>query len=600
MDAALDYRSPPLSLLGAESRSRFERACDIAYFPKGSRVLEQGAPSQAVYWVIKGHLRALRRDERGEEVLADYGAGDVLGAFAVILGAARFSYEVVEDTLCHAVDAAEFQRALQAEPAFAAWFQGGLAAKRQAMSRQEQDSDLAETMLTRVADAQLAPAVSVGPECTLRAAREAMKQATVSCLLVDAPGEPPGILTRTDVLDALALEGADRETPIARWVRRPLISVSPRDVLFLALVRMTEHQVERVVVSDEGRVIGTLGMSEVLSHYSSHSHLIGLQLARAGSVEEIVVAARRVPALLRVLQAQGARMSYLMELVSALNTRILGALYRQLVPESLQQRACLLVLGSEGRREQIMRSDQDNALLLEDGVDDADFVAPMQALTEALLECGWPPCPGGVMVSNPHWRGSASAWQARAGQLARSSDPARLIDLAILLDARAVAGNAALFEPLRPQLWKAAHNDIVLHHFAQAAVAFATPLTLFGRLRAEERRLDIKKGGVFPLVHGLRALSLKQQVMHRNSFDRAASLAAAGVLDAELASDVQQALAVFMRLRLARQLEAEKAGEPIDNWLPLDALRHLDRELLRDALGVVDRFKRVLRSRFQL
>ncbi len=600
MDAQLDYTTPPLSLLGAGSRARFEAACDIAYFPKGGRVLEQGASSVCVYWVIKGHLRGLRRDERGEEVLADYGPGDVLGAFAVILGAARFSYEVVEDTLCHAVDAAEFQRALEAEPAFAAWFQGGLAAKRQAMNRQQQDSDLAETMLTRVADAQLAPAVIIAEDACLRAAREAMKAAKVSCVLIDSPGQAPGILTRTDVLDALALEGADRDAPIARWVRRPLLSVSPRDVLFLALVRMTEHQVERVVVMDEGRILGTLGMSEVLSHYSSHSHLIGMQLARAGSVEEIVVAARRVPALLRTLQAQGARMSYLMELVSALNTRILDALYRQLVPAPLQQRACLLVLGSEGRREQIMRSDQDNALLLDDEVDPEAFVAPMQALTEALLECGWPPCPGGVMVSNPHWRGSRSQWQARAGQLGRSSDPARLIDLAILLDARAVAGNAALFEPLRPQLWAAAHNDIVLHHFAQAAVAFATPLTLFGRLRAEQQRLDIKKGGVFPLVHGLRALALKQQVMHRNSFDRASALAAAGALDGELARDVQQALAVFMRLRLARQLEADKAGETVDNWLPLDALRHLDRELLRDALAVVDRFKRVLRQHFHL
>lgn len=600
MSATLDFSHPPLSLLDPAQRARFDRVCDIAYFPKGGQVLQQGASSQAVYWVIKGHLRALRRDERGEEFLADYGPGDVLGAFAVILGAARFSYEVVEDVLCHAVDASEFQRAMAENAAFAAWFQGGLAAKRQVVGQQREDSDLAETMLTQVADAQLAPAVQLAASASLRQAREAMKQAMVSCVLVDDGEREPGILTRTDVLDALALEGAEREAAIQPWVRRPLVSISPHDPLFMALVRMTEHHVERVVVCDGGRILGTLGMSEVLSHYSSHSHLIGLQLARAESVGEIVAAARRVPALLRVLQAQGARMNYLMELVSALNTRILGALYRQLVPVPLQSRACLLVLGSEGRREQIMRSDQDNALLLEDGVDEADFIGPMQALSDALLACGWPPCAGGVMVSNPHWRGSASGWEQRVAQLARSSDPARLIDLAILLDGRAVAGRDELFEPLRPRLWQAARSDIVLHHFAQAAVAFATPLTLFGRLRAEDRRLEIKKGGVFPVVHGLRALALKHQVLHRNSFDRAEALAAAGVLEAELARDLQQALSVFMRLRLARQLDAEKAGQAVDNWLPLDALRHLDRELLRDALAVVDRFKRQLRLQFHL
>lgn len=600
MSATLDFSQPPLSLLDAAQRARFDRACDIAYFPKGRRVLRQGESSQQVYWVIKGHLAAMRRDERGEEHLADYGPGDVLGAFAVILGAARFSYEVVEDTLCHAVDAAEFQRALGENPAFAAWFQGGLAAKREVFGRGERDADLAESMLTRIADAQLAPAVTVDATTSLREAREAMKRATVSCVLVREPGKPLGILTRTDLLDALALEGADREAAIAPWVRRPLIGLAPHEMLFTALVSMTEQHVERVVVMDADEVLGTLGMSEVLSHYSSHSHLLGLQLARATCVAEVVAAARRVPALLRVLQAQGARIGHLSELVSALNTRILGTLYRLLVPEPLQPRACLLVLGSEGRREQIMRTDQDNALLVEDGVDEAELAAPMQALSEALLACGWPPCAGGVMVSNPHWRGSASAWLERAAALARSSDPARLIDLAILLDGRAVAGNAALFEPLRPRLQEAARNDIVLHHFAAAAITFATPLTLFGRLRGEDRRLEVKKGGVFPLVHGLRALALRHGVMQRNSFDRAAALVAAGALDRQLGEDVQQALSIFMRLRLARQLEAERAGEPIDNWLPLDALRWMDRDLLRDALGVVDRFKRAVRTSFHL
>ena len=301
-----------------------------------------------------------------------------------------------------------------------------------------------------------------------------------------------------------------------------------------------------------------------------------------------------------MLHAQGAKMSYLMALMSALNGRILRALFEQIVPAALQSRVCLLVLGSEGRSEQILRTDQDNALLVEDGVDDAELVAPMQAYSEALLRCGYPPCPGGVMVSQRAWRGSLGEWRQRLAAMGASSDRRGLLDLAILLDARPVAGDEALFQHLRPELYAVGGNDIVLHHFAAAALEFATPLTLFGRLRGSDDLLDIKKGGVFPIVHGLRALALKQGVQERNSFDRAEALRQQGVLEDARCRDLQQALAVFLRLRLGQQLDALRRGEPTSNLLRLSALRRLDRELLRDALGVVEQFKAQLRQRFHL
>ena len=95
--------------------------------------------------------------------------------------------------------------------------------------------------------------------------------------------------------------------------------------MFQAIVTMTEHHIERVVVLDDDRPLGTLGMAEVLAHYASSSHLISLRLARAGSVEEIADAARGMTDLVRQLHAQGAKMSYLMEMVSALNSRIRAA-----------------------------------------------------------------------------------------------------------------------------------------------------------------------------------------------------------------------------------------------------------------------------------
>lgn len=604
MNPLLDFDHPPLSLLDPGQRRAFDRACDIVLFETGERPLTAGDASEAVYFVIKGQAQALQVSAAGERPLADYGPGDVLGAFAVIQGEARFTYVVREDLLCHAVDADVFRQALADNDRFAAWFNEGLSAKRSLWQRGAQHEVANAVMLTRVADARLAPAVWLHPQSSLREARLAMKRRGVSCVLVgEGEATEPGILTRTDLLDALALSGAGPDDPLAPWVQRPLISVDGSEVLFQSLVVMTERHIERVVVRDKAdrdRIRGTLGIGEVLSHFSSQSHLIGLELARADSLEAVQQASRRVPELVRVLHAQGARMSYLMEMVSALNTRLFRRLFELLVPTPWQAGCCVLVLGSEGRREQILRTDQDNALIHPAGLDAAELAAVSERFSKALIGCGFPPCPGGVMLRNVQWRGDIERWRDRIAQLVGSTDPRRLMDLAILLDARCVAGDESLFEQLSPQLFDAARNDIVLHHFVTAALAFDTPLTLFGRLRAAEQRLDIKKGGIFPLVQGLRALAMRERLTLRNSFERAAALTRAGVLSASLGRDVQQAMAIFQRLRLGQQLESLRRGEEADNLLRLDALRRLDRELLRDAIAVVDAFKQALRQQFRL
>jgi CBS domain-containing protein len=215
----------------------------------------------------------------------------------------------------------------------------------------------------------------------------------------------------------------------------------------------------------------------------------------------------------------------------------------------------------------------------------------MDAFSTALERIGYPPCPGKVMVNNPHWRLTASQWRERIGQWARVADGQTALDLAIVLDARPVAGNAALFEALRPAVQALGHDAIGLKYLAEATLSKGNPLTWLGHVRESGGRADLKRGGVFPLVHGLRVLALKHGIAHRNSFDRCAALVAAGALDRELGRDVPQALAVLMRLRLGQQLADLDAGLPASNGVDVAALRRLDRELLRDALRVVNAFK---------
>lgn len=457
--------------------------------------------------------------------------------------------------------------------------------------------ELARALLIHCGDAQLAPAVYVHADATLEECVRGMRARHVSCLLVGAEDDP-AIVTRTDLLNALALEGYEAARAVAPLARRPLVAVSAQTPLFEALLQMTRGRIERVVVRGAGGILGTLGLTELFGHLSNHSHLIALQLERAEDIAGIAAATRGLPALLASLHAQGVRAVHLMELASALNARALARACELLWPPGARARACLLVLGSEGRGEQILKTDQDNALILADDLDWPAEQADCARLSAALAALGWPPCPGRVMVDNPHWRLRASAWQARVRGWAQAWDPAAMLELAILLDARVVAGDAALHTPLQRQLLALGGNAGLMRAFAAPVQAFATPLTLFGRLRSEAAGIDLKKGAIFPLVHGLRTLALRAGIGETHSLRRADALVASGELHASDAHDVQQALELFWRLRLGEQLRHSAAGAIPGNHVDPQALRRLDRAQLRDALRVVDRFKQLLASRF--
>lgn len=596
----LDLESPPFDLLDEPARKRLQASVDLGFYPAGTTLIEEGRASEHAFVVLKGRVEASDLREGEQRRFADYGPGDVFGAFAVIMGRARHSYGAVEDTLCFLIPAALFQKMIAENPRFAAFFHEGLSVKRKLLAEQQTGSELQRLMLTRVRDAQLAPAVEVPAATTVAEAAARMKLEKVDCLIVAGEGAQRGIVTRTDLLEAVAVERQPLDTVIDGLSSRPLVAVRSDDVLFQALVTMTERHIERVAVDDGDAVVGTLGMAEVLAHYASNSHLISLRLARARSIEDIAEAASRITALVRTLHAQGARMSYLMEMVSALNSRIMGQVFQTVVPEEHRDKLCLLVMGSEGRREQILKTDQDNALVVADDLDWPGLEAAMERFSAALGEVGYPPCPGRVMVNNPAWRMTQQQWHRRIDNWRKDADGQNMLDLSIALDARPIAGNATLFEPVKESLMSLGRDNILMHYLAQGAVSFQSPLTMFGKVRTEGGRTDIKKGGVFPLVHGVRSLSLRHGVRRTSSFERCADMAAAGVLNAEMARDVPQAMAVFQRLRLGQQLADLEAERPPDNGVDVAALRKLDRELLRDAFRVVNTFKDHVRDVFHL
>ena len=597
----LDLSLPPFDLLDDGQRRRLQASVDIGFHPGGSTLIEAGRDSPHVHVILKGLVHAYQVDDRGRhERFADYGPGDVIGAWAVMAGRARLSYRAEGDCLSHLIPAATFRQLLADNPPVAAWFSEGLATKGR-LAGGGGRPDTAGLMVIRVGEADLAPAEHVDATTTIAEASAALRERRVDCLLVfDRAEDTPGIVTRTDLLEALTQQRLPLDAPIGPLASRPLATIGTGEVLFQALIEMTERQIERVVVTEGGRVAGTLGMAEVLSHFASHSHLISLRLARARDIDAIAEAASGMTRLVRSLNANGTRIPYMMELVSALNGRIMGRIFELLVPAEFRDRICLLVMGSEGRREQLLKTDQDNALVLADDLDWPGLADAMDRFSAALAKLGYPPCPGRVMVDNPHWRMRAGEWRERIGYWKRVHGGQGALDLSIALDARPVAGNHALFAPVKDVLMALGDDAILLHHLAAATLEFATPLTFFGRVRGGGVGTDIKKGGIFPVVHGLRCLALRHGIAATGSRERCAALVECGALSAALGRDLPQALNVFQHMRLDAQFAALADGRAPGNQIDASRLRRLDRELMRDALHVVRDFRAHVRQTFHL
>lgn len=268
----------------------------------------------------------------------------------------------------------------------------------------------------------------------------------------------------------------------------------------------------------------------------------------------------------------------------------------------------LMVLGSEGRREQLLATDQDNALVFA-GPDEpaaAYFESFGRLFLATLIEAGVPPCPHGVTVDNPVWRRSAAAWRDGVSAMTRTVDADAVLHLTQLADARHVHGEASLFESLRELVMRQVRDTpVLLMYMAREALRFPPPLGFFNALAVERNgpakgALDIKKGGVFPLTQGIKTLALEHGLRETGTLDRLHALRGEGVFSEGMATGMEDALRLFQDLRLHAQAAAVRAGMPPDNFVRPDRLSVAEREKLVDCFKFVAEFQSFLHAKYGL
>ena len=472
--------------------------------------------------------------------------------------------------------------------------------------------------LHRARDLIARPPVTCAPDTRVGEVARLLTREGVGSVIVVVDGELRGIVTDRDLRTKVLADGRDPTgTRAAEIMSTPLVTIRPDAFAFEALLVMTRRIIHHLPVVEDGRLVGVVASHDFLRWQSTHPIMLARDIGLGGSLSELAALAGRTTMLVRTLIDQGGSAEDIGRIVAELNDRFVARVL-QLTERSLAASGagvppvpyCWLLFGSEARREQTLRTDQDNGLAYADPrPEQASAVAAYFArfadeAVRGLMSIGFPRCPGNVMASNPKLCQPVSVWASRFHRWIDHPSSQELLEASIHFDLRPLDEVAGLGDALRDVIRREAPSSkVFLGLLACDVVDRRVPRTLFGNIQTPSSgphrgTLDVKAAGVGQLVGAARVDALELGLPETNTITRFRQAGARGVYTAEETREITDAYRLLMRLRLVHQLERLTAGAEQDNHIDLRTLSRGDALLLRDALRTVERVQGGLRLRF--
>jgi CBS domain-containing protein len=586
----------PFEVLTQEEMSLCIKNMDIAYYPKDTTLISPEKVSKNFFIIIKGTVHEYNE----EEMVMDFHQEDSFDANSLIYGKTKHNFKVYEDLICYELNKEVFLKLIEQNSEFKNFFLNNLVNKIQELKNKEFTSELSSFMIARVDDTIIHESCVVDVGTKLIDAIEKSMEYKTSTIIV-RNGLEYGIITDSLLKMKVLLEGRDLTIPVEEIAIFPLISVQNDDYLFDAFSLLIKNNIKRIgVKNSKGEMIGVLEQIDVLSHFANHTYVVDSKIKKAKTVENLKEASCELINTIKTLNAKGVKVHHISNLIGQLNLKVYRKLYQLVVPKELQKDACFIVMGSEGRNEQIIKTDQDNALVVCDNVDVEQYRPYMNQMTEILIDFGYPRCEGNIMVSNPFWCKTVSDYKKETAKWIEAPDMQNYMDLAIFFDSFAVAGNKELLINLKDDLFNKLHDkDVFMAYFARATLTFETPSKI-ANFMTKTHNIDIKKTGVFPIVQGIRSLALRERIRETTTIKRIKILEQKKILDLELASELLEAFDVLNTLRLKSQLQKLQDNKPIDNLVDTHTLGKIERDLLKDSFSIVTNFKKFITYTFKI
>ncbi len=586
----------PFELLSSNELDNLMGKIDIAYYPKETLLFSKNLSSIAFYIIIKGSVNEILDDE----IHNVYTHGDSFDADAIIYSKCDGRFVVDEDLICYEIKKDDFLLLMQNKK-IQSYFLQDFVSRHQQLKDYDSQSDLSQFLIAKVSDIFLHVACIVDHDQSIENALKKQQELKANVIIV-RDGEENSIVTDSDLRQRVLLGAMGIDKSIGLISTKNLISIDIEDFLFNALLLMTQKEIKRVVVMKNGEIVGILEQLDLLSYFANHSHLVAVQIDKAINIDDLKKLQGDLKNLITTLMVKGVKVRYISKLVSTLNEKVYKKVFEMCLSSELQKDCALIVMGSEGREEQIIKTDQDNALIVKDGADLELFYEPMMKLNSYLLELGFPKCKGDVMVSNKFWRRNLSGYKLLIDEWSHSMDEINVQNLSIFLDAKCVSGDEKLLSELNQYLYfNFNKRDDILAHVAKAVLNFETPLSLFSGFVLEkehENKLDLKKGGIFALVHGIRTLSLQYEIEQTNTIERIKELNNKGIIDKTFATELIESFDTLSAIRLKVMLDAKSMNE--SNYINPKDLEKIQRDLLKDSFKIINKFKKFMSFHFHL
>lgn len=624
--SALLEKTPPFSDLPEDERNELLSDVSIEYFAAGEVIIQQGATTHSGLYVVESGLVRLM-DVAQQRLIDKAGEGDDFGSFGLIKGgAAIYEAKAVDPTVCALVRGDRFQQLYERYEDFAAHFDSEL---RMYVRRLGTSMDVtgAHLLFSRSFN-QFAHRRLVTCESGLSCQRAAalMRREGVDSLIVVQGEKLLGILTDSDLRNGIVAEANTSDTPVRKVMTAPALTVPSNASLYDAMMLMLSRRVHRLVLvdpTDTTRPVGVVTDRDI-SHFRALDPVATAgRIDNASSIDELIYIRSATSEQLLNLYRQGARPEMLNRLMMVFYDRLVMRIL-QLVEGDLRERQpdlsvglrwSWIRLGSGGRQEMALNSEQHNALVYEDPDDEEEarraekwFNRVAEGVNDGLERCGFQPSE--FVARDPRWRRPLRAWKKSFREWILQADEESLAPTPIFFDLRCVYGEGSLVETMKQDIVDALNvgamdeNRAFLRLMATHAMEFRPPTgilrKMFGRVGEARNTFDVHEGGIRPIVDAARVLALEIRYLESsNTFDR---LRRAGKEIVDLSKVIDEALEAYQYLvdfRLESQLRAVEAGDPPVN--EIDTFNNkMQQRLLKNAFSRAADLQDALARRYQL
>jgi CBS domain-containing protein len=550
--------------------------------------------------------------ESGEEIVIDYrGEGDTFGFLSLIgKDKVRANIMAVDDTICYLLDKEHAVKLLNTYPVFTEYFLKSHLTKYidRTYSEMHNKSMLiggSDRILftSRVADIAIKDLVAVHEEATIQEAAHIMAHHKVSSLVIyDMNNFPVGIITDRDLREKVVAKGRSVSDQVKNIMSLPLIRVDANDYCFEAVLKMIKHNIHHVLVVRDGILRGVITNHDLMLLQGTSPLSFAKDIENQHSLDGLAPLSDKLNKIIGLLLKEGAKASNITKIISELNDRLVKK-----VLEIAEKKYgappvpyCWIAYGSEGRKEQTFKTDQDNAIIY------ADPETPDQAeaaktyfsefsvfVRDGLVKCGFPPCEANFMASNPQWCQPLSVWKKYFLTWITMPNPEALLKSLILFDFRGLYGALGLAAELREYLVRNLKDqNLFLAMLASVIMKNRPPLGFFKSFVVEKSgdhkdELNLKIRGIGPLVDLIRFFALESGVHETSSLERLQAMKDTHPIVIELGEEIEQAFEFITLLRIHHQLDQMEKKEPLDNFINPTMLSNLEKKSLKESFQLI-------------